>query len=299
MNEGEMPTLNEILGFSPQDRVLIINADDVGLSWSANVAAVDAMRNGLVTSGSIMVPCAWFPHIARLCREDPSLDFGIHLTHTCEWDNYRWGPLVDRSKVPGLIDEEGYLWREIEQVYQRSNIDEAELEARAQIEMAIRFGIDITHLDSHMGVLQYNIEYFAVYIKLAEEYNLPIRMGTPELEALIGGAHLRPVLKEKGILHPDRLVIGERKEGEDLKEYYIRVLRNLPIGVNEIFIHPALPTEEMKNIAGSWRERAEEYRLFREDEEIKKVIEEEGIKLIGYKIIRDKQRELKTKLKLD
>jgi predicted glycoside hydrolase/deacetylase ChbG (UPF0249 family) len=282
--------LNEILGYAPEDRILIINADDVGLCYSTNIATVDAMKNGSVTSGSIMVPCPWFPHIAKLCRDDPSLDFGIHLTHTCEWDNYRWGPVADNSKVRGLIDEEGYLWRDIREVYKRSNIEEAEIEARAQIEKALRFGIDITHLDSHMGTLQYNIEYFPVYIKLAEEYDLPIRMGTPELESLLGGAQLRPLLREKGILFPDRLIIVQREEGKSLREHYKRVLRNLPKGVNELFIHPALPSDEMKNIAGSWRERAEEYLLFRDDEEMKEIIDGEGIKLIGYRVLREAQR---------
>jgi len=291
----ESLSLSEILGYSSDERILIINADDVGLCYSANVAAVEAMKNGLVTSGSIMVPCPWFPHIAKLCREDPSLDFGIHLTHTCEWDNYRWGPVADSCKVRGLIDEEGYLWRDIREVYEHSNLEEVEIEARAQIEKALRFGIDITHLDSHMGTLQYNIEYFQIYIKLAEEYDLPIRMGTPELESLLGAAHLRPLLREKGILFPDRLIIGQRKEGESLRDYYKRILRNLPRGVNELFIHPALPSDEMKNIAGSWRERAEDYILFREDEEMRRIINEEGIKLIGYRVLRERQRELRKR----
>lgn len=288
------PSLNEILGYSPEDKLLIVNADDAGLCYSANIAAVDAMKNGLVTSGSIMVPCPWFPHIAKLIREDPSLDFGIHLTHTCEWDNYRWGPLADDCKVRGLIDGEGYMWRDTREVYEHSNPEEAEIEARAQVEKALSFGIDITHLDSHMGVLQYNLDYWEVYIRLAEDYDLPIRMGTPELEASMGAGHLRPLLREKGILFPDRLVIGERKEGETSKDYCLRILRNLSPGVTELFIHPALPTEEMQNIAGSWRERAEEYRLFRWDEDVRKVIEEEGIKLIGYRALREAQRKARN-----
>ncbi|MBC7326811.1 polysaccharide deacetylase family protein [bacterium] len=286
-------SLNEILGFSPEDKLLIVHADDVGMCCSANLATVDAMKNGLVTSGSIMVPCPWFPHIAKIYRDDPSLDFGIHLTHTCEWDNYRWGPVAERTLVRGLIDEEGFLWRDIMNVYKHSNLKEAEIEARAQIEKAISFGIDITHIDSHMGTLQYNLEYWEVYIKLAEEYDLPLRMGTPELEAKLGGAHLRPLLKEKGILFPDRLIIEERGRNESLKDYYTRILKNLQPGVTELFIHPALPTEELKNITGSWEARAMEYNLFRWDEDIKKIIEQEGIRLIGYRTIRDAQRSLR------
>lgn len=121
-------------------------------------------------------------------------------------------------------------------------------------------------------------------------------MGTAELEASLGAGHLRPILREKGILFPDRLIIGERKEKEPLKNYFIRVLRNLSPGVTELFIHPALPTEEMKNIAGSWQERAEEYHLFRWDEDIKRIVKEEGIKLIGYRTLRDVQRKLRKPL---
>jgi len=288
-------SLNEILGYSPRDKLLIINADDVGMCSSANIATIDAMRNGLITSGSIMVPCPWFPQIAKLCREDPSLDFGIHLTHTCEWDNYRWGPVADRQQVRGLLDEEGYMWRNIEDVYKHSNSEELMIEAIAQVEKALAFGIDIANLDSHMGTLQYNVKYWEVYIGLAEKYDLPVRMGTPELEASLGGSHLRSILREKGILFPDRLILGGRREGEQLKDYYIRILRSLSPGVTELFIHPALPTEELKNITGGWKERAEEYRLFREDEEIKRAIQEEGIKLIGYKALREAQRRLKDK----
>lgn len=104
-----MASLNELLGYSPEDKLLIVNADDIGLCHSANIAGVDAMKNGLVTSGSIMVPCPGFSHIAELCLKDPSLDFGIHLTHTCEWDSYRWGPVANSQKVKGLIDKEGYI----------------------------------------------------------------------------------------------------------------------------------------------------------------------------------------------
>lgn len=288
-----MASLNELLGYAPEDKLLIVNADDIGLCYSANIAGVDAMKNGLVTSGSIMVPCPGFAHIAEFCKDDPSLDFGVHLTHTCEWVTCRWGPVADAHKVKGLMDEEGFMWRDIREVYENYCLEEAEIEARAQIEKALAWGIDVTHIDSHMGVLQFNLDYWEIYIRLAEDYDLPVRMGTPELEAAFGAGHLRSILREKGILFPDRLIIGERKEGEDLKDYFLRVLRSLSPGVTELFIHPALPTEEMKNIAGSWEERAREYYLFRWDEDIKKAIREEGIKLIGYRALRDVQRRLR------
>ncbi|MDW8105030.1 MAG: polysaccharide deacetylase family protein [Armatimonadota bacterium] len=280
------------LGFQPGDKVLIVNADDVGMSYAANQATIQGMERGLITAGSIMVPCPWFLHIAEYARKHPKADFGIHLTHTSEWQYYRWGPVGDRCQLKGLIDPQGYLWRDVPQVYANATPEQALLEARAQIRMALENGIDITHLDSHMGTLQYSEKYFyEVYIPLAKEFNLPVRMGSQELLAQFGYPDMRQRVREQGILFPDYLIHGGRKPGESVTQYWKRTLRALQPGVTELYIHPALPTEEMQHIAGSWRDRAEEFRLFTTDAEIRRILKEQDVKLIGWRAIRDLQRQ--------
>jgi hypothetical protein len=127
---NNFPSLAERLGYKAADRILILNGDDVGNSRAANVASIDSMEKGLMTSGTIMVPCPWFPDIARYAKAHPEKDFGLHLTHTSEWQTMRWRPVAERSEVPGLFDPEGYFWRTEREVYQHSNVKEAETEAR-------------------------------------------------------------------------------------------------------------------------------------------------------------------------
>jgi predicted glycoside hydrolase/deacetylase ChbG (UPF0249 family) len=162
-------TLAEKLGYKATDRLLIVNCDDVGMCHSSNLAVIDGMENGVITSGTIMTPCPWFNEIASYASAHPEKDFGIHLTHTAEWRFYRWGSVAPRDQVKGLYDKEGYLWKSIEEVYANSNTNEALTEARAQIRKALDAGIPVTHIDSHMGTLQYNPEYLKVYAQLALE----------------------------------------------------------------------------------------------------------------------------------
>ena len=177
------PTLAERLGFKATDKLLIVNVDDVGGSHAANAAAIDALENGLATSATIMVPCPWFPEIAAYAKARPQSDFGLHLAHTSEWRGYKRGPVASRNEVPGLVDPQGYLWPDIFSVYKNSSPEQAYIEARAQIQKALAAGVDVTHLDSHMGALQYDDRYFQVYRRLAKEFDLPLRMGSQEVLA--------------------------------------------------------------------------------------------------------------------
>jgi chitin disaccharide deacetylase len=284
------PSLVERLGYRDTDRVLIINGDDAGMCHAANVATIDAMENGLLTSATIMVPCSWFPEIADYARANPQAGFGVHLTHTSEWRHYRWGPVASRDDVPGLLDPEGYLWRDIQSVYANATPEQAGIEARAQIRKALAAGIDVTHLDSHMGALQYDLRYYRVYRQLAIEFDLPIRMASQAVLEVFGAGQLRAELDADGILYPDYLIHGGRLPGEPVATYWKRMLRNLQPGVTELYIHAAVATDELKRITNSWETRAAEYELFTRDPEIRALLDSQGVIRIGYRPLRELQR---------
>ncbi|MBT3287025.1 MAG: ChbG/HpnK family deacetylase [Victivallales bacterium] len=288
------PPLAVRLGYRETDKLLIVNADDGGMCDSANQAVWQGMQEGMISSCTLMVPCPSFPAAAEFAKAHPNLDFGIHLTHTSEWKTHRWGPVLPAEDVPGLVDPSGCLWHEVQGengVYSHATPAEATREARAQIRAALAAGVDITHLDSHMGAMQYSPVYFLRYIWLGREFGLPIRIPSPETLEKHGAAKLRTLVRALGLVCPDYLLLGEGKEkGQTAKEYWISQLRQLKPGVTELFTHPALETEEMQSITATWKWRYAEFRAFLDDPDVQAVIKEEGIQIIGYRELRDLQR---------
>lgn len=288
---GEMPLLNERLGYKPTDRLLIINGDDVGMCHAANQATIESLEHGLMTSATIMVPCPWFYEIASYAKEHPDRDFGLHLCHTSEWKHYRWGPVAPRDQVPGLVDPSGCLWPDVEQVYAKSSPAEALTEARMQIRKALEAGIDPTHLDSHMGTLQYDPRYMEVYLKLAQEFDLPVRMASQATLEKFQQPTLREKFSAQGIVFTDYFIYDELpQESSNVKEFWLKIVSHLKPGVTELYIHAAKPTEELQAITGSWRTRAAEFETFTHDDQMRKLMEEQGIIRIGYRSLRDLQR---------
>ena len=283
-------SLAERLGYRATDRLLIVNADDVGMSHEANAATIDGMENGLMTSGSIMVPCPWFSEIAEYARSHPQADFGLHLTHTSEWKRYKWGPVTDRTETSGLADANGYFWPGIEEVYANTTPETVEAEARAQIEMALKAGIDVTHLDSHMGTMQYDPRFHVPYLKLAQEYDLPIRAGSQETLEAFGVGDRRQRITEAGVLFPDYLIHGQRLPDESTRDYWTRIVGALKPGVTELYIHPAIESDALKQMTSRWETRVEEYKLFTNDPEMIAVLRGQNVKLIGWRALRELQR---------
>jgi len=149
---------------------------------SVNQATKEGYEKGIVSSGSLMAPCPWFQEAAAYFREHPEFDVGLHLTLTSEWELYRWRPVKSKERVPGLIDNDGFLWRSSEEVAQHATPEEVETEIRAQIEHAKHFGIRPTHLDTHMGTLFARAEYLEVYYRISEEYGIPPLLVKPSRE---------------------------------------------------------------------------------------------------------------------
>ena len=288
---AEKPSLAERLGYKATDKILIVNGDDTGMCHAANMATIESLEKGLMRSATIMVPCPWFSEIAEYARKNPDKDFGIHLCHTSEWGKYRWGPVADREKVPGLIDPDGFLWRSVEEVYRNAKPEEALIEGRAQIKRALAAGIKVTHLDSHMGTLQLSPDYMKVYLQLAVEFDLPVRMASQQTMTRFGQPGLRDEFAAKGILCPDYFVYEELKnEKGNVKAFWLDIVKNLKPGVTELYIHAALPTEELKAITGSWPTRSQEYEVFTHDEDMKRLIADQKIILMSFRPILELQR---------
>lgn len=286
-------TLAERLGYTRQDKLLIINADDAGLIHAENVATLDAMRRGLACSATIMVPCPWFPEIAGAAAADPKLDFGVHLVVTSEWEPMRWGPVLGRTAVPSMVDAQGYLPGSLPALFARARPAEVEAECQAQIQKALDAGVNVSHLDMHMHALALDTRLFEVYVKLARAFDLPARF-LPTREDLHESQLAR--FKQEGILTPDRLYTGATLPGESVADLWRRVIRGLKPGVNELYIHVAQDQPELRELTGpepfrtGWRDRVEEYRFFTVDPELRRLLEIEGIKLIRWRDLRDLQR---------
>ena len=107
---SQQKTIQERLGYPKDTKLLIIHADDLGVSQSENAASIYAMEKGSVSSGSIMVPCPWMGDIAAYARSHPNADLGLHLTLTSEWKNYRWGSVLPANQAGSLLNTAGFLY---------------------------------------------------------------------------------------------------------------------------------------------------------------------------------------------
>lgn len=275
-----MTTLAERLGFTADDRVVIINCDDLGMCHAANEGTWAALRTGLATSASLMVPCPW----ARQAAADHmGEDIGVHLTLNAEWDTYRWGPI---TTAPSLLDGDGGFPRTIADTWDHADLDEVRRELRAQIERAILWGFDVTHLDSHMGTLQLRPEFFDVYLELAVDFALPLRLSGASTERSIGFP-FRQLAAEEGVVFPDHFVyvsgVGSRRSVE-------RAIFDLRPGVTELYAHPAADTPELRAIAPDWAARADDLHLLTTDAGFRAMVERSGATLVGFRELRDAMR---------
>jgi hypothetical protein len=272
-------SLAERLGFPPDARLLIVNCDDLGSTRSANVATYEALRDGLATSASLMVPCPWARDAAAMYRGE---DVGVHLTLNAEFETYRWGPI---THSPSLLDGDGGFPRTLQDVWDHADLDEVRKECRAQIERAIYWGFDVSHLDAHLGALQLRADFFDVYLEMAVEFRLPLRMAAASAERLVGFPYRR-LAGEEGVVFPDHFVytsVGSRRAVE-------KALFDLQPGVTEVYFHPALDTDELRASHPDWPHRVEDHVLLTRDPAFSDLVERAGATLIGYRALRDLQR---------
>src|SRR5437867_2161342 len=277
-------SLAEKLGFARDSKLLIVHADDVGVTHSVNAATIKALDTGLVNSASLMVPCPWFPEIADYAKSHPTVDFGLHLTLTSERVYYRWGPVASKDKVPSLIDENGYFhhdWAATTKI----NSNEVELELRAQIERAYAMGVRPTHLDSHQYRLYENGKgFFEVVLRLAHEYNLPVFVAR---DWFADRPYLESSLTSADIVLDHTVTIAPSVPPEKWAEFYKTALKNLQPGVTELVIHLAFADDEMKAATrerdtwgAAWRQR--DFDFFT-SQEFRQLLQEQNIKLVTWR----------------
>lgn len=275
-------SLAEILGV---ERAVVLHVDDLAMCHGANRAFLDLARAGFVTCGSVMVPCPWFREIAEAASGDTTLDLGVHLTLTSEWRHYRWRPLSTASRASGLIDDEGYFWRDVAALRARLVPEAAEAELRAQIELAVASGIAATHIDAHMAAAMLP-ELLDLHIRLGIDYGvvpvLPrgIRWA-PEPESY---AAALARLDAAGLPVIDNFRGTLPVEADQTRPRYREAVAGLPAGVTHVALHATAPGE-IGIIApdhAGWRTR--EFALFASGA-VTRWCAEAGIAAIGYREI--------------
>jgi predicted glycoside hydrolase/deacetylase ChbG (UPF0249 family) len=272
------PRANELLGYPPDARLLIVNADDFGMYHAVNEAVFRSLTDGIVRSTTVMAPCPWGLHAMQLLKEHPEIAFGVHLTVVCDSANYRWGPLTSRDRVPSLVDETGFFHRnEPRQAYLAGlALDDLEVEFRAQIEAVLAAGLKPTHLDWHCLRDGGRPDVFDLTRGLAEEYGLALRVFDPVP---------RERLQRQGLPTADHGVVDStRLETEGKTARYVQMLRELPVGLSEWAVHPALGNAEAQAIDGWWAKREADY-AFLTSQEARDTVRNEGIILLDYRAL--------------
>ncbi len=280
-------TTAERLGYSKEDRLLIIHADDIGVAHSVNRASFDSFEKGIINSGSAMVPCPWFPDVAQYARENENHDIGLHLTLTAEWKDYRWDGQLPSTEISSLIDEDGYLPRETAPIRDSGKLEEVRKEIEAQVERSLELGLKPTHLDSHMGTLFQSPELVQIYFETALKYGIPALL--PRIDLENADPNLLMGIESKMPLIDKIEMAGEKVYAENWFDFYADIVRNLKPGITEIIIHVGYDDSELQAVmedhpdyGSEWRQR--DFDVFN-SEGIKALIKEQGIKMITWREI--------------
>jgi len=282
--------------------VVIFHADDVGMCHGANVAFAELVERGVISCGSAMVPCPWFPEAAVLAREHPELDLGVHLTLNSEWAGYRWRPISTTDRASGMIDPDGFFWEMPSTIREHAELDVAavEREFRAQIDTVLEAGIDATHVDSHVGTAVVP-ELIEVYVQLAFDYALPVllirdheRYSREPYLGVVDPVQYQQALERlesRGFPVVDhfRLSPPVNREGS-FAGAYEELIRKLPAGLTYLALHPSAPGDTEGVFPPGWaRLRTGEYRLL-QSPGFMQLVADEGIHTIGYRQLRDAMR---------
>ncbi|XID91289.1 polysaccharide deacetylase family protein [Paenibacillaceae bacterium WGS1546] len=281
---------------------LIVNCDDFGQSAPTNRAIMHLLEERRVSSATIMAPAPGFEEAAEWCRRAGAANVGLHLTFTSEFEAIRWASLTGH---PSLHDESGHMHRTVEAFERRADTQAVLKEMTAQYEKAVRHGIRPSHADNHMGSL-YGIaagrSHIPHALRLCARWKLPFRLfrkvhpgdsllgGMPGVErAAAKASALAGVL---GVAIPDYLLshpfhVREGENYESFKRELIAKLYDLPEGISETYIHPAVEDARMQRFVPHWKKRTWEYRLML-DEDFGYGLKDAGVVLTDYAYVRER-----------
>ena len=268
-----MATLVERLGYPPDARLLIITCENLGCAHATNVGAYDVLRAGIGTSASLMVPCPWAREAAAAYRGE---DVGVNLTLNSPFDKYRWGPI---TLAPSLLDGDGGFPRTAGDLWDHADTDEVRRECRAQIERAILWGFDVDHLGTYLDALNARPEFFDVYLELAVEFNLPLRLQSEHTESVYGFPFRRRAT-EHGVLSPDRVLRPRTAEALE------QALAEIEPGVTELVVNPGIETPELRAAHPGWDGWVAQHELLVHSASIPKLLDRTGVIRIGYRTLR-------------
>jgi len=295
-------SLNERLGFPREQKLLILNVDDLGNFDSTTRAAQQVFAEGVAKSGSVMTSGPQAQSVTSVLKG--RVDLGIHLTLSSEFANRPWSPASSVDQVPSLVDSRGNLQTILNQLL-RGSSQEIEKEMEAQILKGFELGMSPSHLDSHMGSAFFKPSWFKSYLKLAKKYRV-----VPFLPRLAGGTRqllgfanyfLSPLIQSQlkiaedaGYLFVDDFYMlpppADVVSYETRKNQYAEVIRSLEAGVSLIVMHPTFSDFDFRagvvvnNVSQVFRDH--EARILM-DPEFQELIRSEGIRLISWKEIAD------------
>ena len=271
---------NSLLGYGDDARLLIVNADDFGMSEAVNEAVLGSIKQGVVCSTSLMVPWPGAAQAMQMLRENPEIDFGVHLSVICDMPRCRAGPVAPLEAVSSLVDESGRFYGEERRAefVARSKLGELEVEFRSQIEAVVSAGLQPTHLDWHCLADGGRPDVFDMTLGLAKDHGLALRVHD--------GLSI-PNLQSQGLPTNDHDVLDSFSlDPVGKSERYVKMLRDLPVGLTEWAVHPALDGPELRELEpDGWPVRHTDYE-FLVSAEARETIEEEGIVLLSHEPLR-------------
>jgi hypothetical protein len=281
--------LAELLGYPRDAKLLIIHADDMGMSQSVNAATIKAFESRGITSASIMVPCPWANDVLAYSRDNPGLDVGIHLTMTAEWNYYKWDGLTPSDQIRSLLDKNGYFYSSVEELGRTARGDEAEKEMKAQIDRVLSMGVKPTHIDTHMGSVLANPELTGAYLKLSEEYKLPVLFPRQYLSMLPPEAG--KMMGSKLFILDNLFMVEPPMVGAKWIDAYKKAIEGIKPGLNQIIVHVGIDNDELKAITkghpdynSAWRQKDLDLVTSKAFIDL---IKKNNIILIGWKQVRD------------
>lgn len=287
----------EKLGFPPGKKILLLHCDDAGMCPEANEAVKAYYSKGVVRSAAVMMPCPSAADMVSWANSNPGADIGVHLTLTSEWKTYRWTSVTNPLLVPGLLDPQGKLWKDVPEVVVSATPQEVEMEIRAQIALMKSLGHTPTHIDTHMGTLYGSPGYVKVFLKVAQEYGIPANAidltdkdvfdyykaaGYPLTEEVVD------LIRNYKLPKLDNFTSAPNaKTYPEKKEAFMKLVTSLKPGLTEIIFHPSVESDNLKSITGSWQQRVWEAQLF-SDPDILNFFRDNNIQITTWKEIMEK-----------